>query len=395
MSNINRRNFLRSSGSIAIPAVLPFSGLLANNNQQVSDLPAKPLVKFFGDGEMYEPSDYIRVLAEADKTVAIAKDRYGVGGVVEALEKNFALLTGKEKAIFMPSGTMANQLAIAVLSGQKSKVFVQEVSHVYRDEADAGQSVFQKRLMPLAKNETYFTAAQLETAIREMGNEEAFNTGIGAVSIENPVRRTDGGLVPLDEIKKIRAYCQQQKIPMHLDGARLYVASAWSGVSIKEYSSYFDTVYISLYKYLGASGGAILCGDAAVIDQMVHLIKIHGGSMYGNWTNAAMALHRMEGAEKRFKDAKLTAEKLFGALTKTGKFTIEPLPGGTNIYRLTLAKNIDGKNFQTKLNQQFNIRLPRPDANNQSLISINETILYQSVDTLVDAFVRATTIDRP
>lgn len=395
MSSINRRNFLRSSGSIAIPAVLPLSGLLANNNQQESDLPAKPLVKFFGDGEMYEPSDYIRVLAEADKTVAIAKDRYGVGGVVEALEKKFAALTGKEKAIFMPSGTMANQLAIAVLSGQKSKVFVQEVSHVYRDEADAGQTVFQKRLVPLAKNETYFTATQLETAIREMGNEEAFNTGIGAVSIENPVRRTDGGLVPLDEIKKIRAYCQQQKIPMHLDGARLYVASAWSGVSIKAYSSYFDTVYISLYKYLGASGGAILCGDAAVIDQMVHLIKIHGGSMYGNWTNAAMALHRMEGAEERFEAAKLNAEKLFAQLTKTGKFTIQPLPGGTNIYRLTLAKNIDGKNFQAKLNQQFNIRLPRPDANNQSLISINETILYQSVDALADAFVRATTVDRP
>ena len=182
---------------------------------------------------------------------------------------------------------------------------------------------------------------------------------------------------------------------MHLDGARLYVASAWSGVSIKAYSSYFDTVYISLYKYLGASGGAILCGDAAVIDQMVHLIKIHGGSMYGNWTNAAMALHRMEGAEKRFEAAKLNAEKLFAQLTKTGKFTIQPLTGGTNIYRLTLAKNIDGKNFQTKLNQQFNIRLPRPDANNQSLISINETILYQSVDTLADAFVRAATVDRP
>lgn len=389
MSNINRRNFLRSSGSIAIPAVLPFSGLLANSNQQESDLPAKPLVKFFGDGEMYEPSDYIRVLAEADKTVAIAKDRYGVGGVVEALEKNFAALTGKEKAIFMPSGTMANQLAIAVLSGQKSKVFVQEVSHVYRDEADAGQTVFQKRLMPLAKNETYFTAAQLETAIREMGNEEAFNTGIGAVSIENPVRRTDGGLVPLDEIKKIRAYCQQQKIPMHLDGARLYVASAWSGVSIKEYSSYFDTVYISLYKYLGASGGAILCGDAAVIDQMVHLIKIHGGSMYGNWTNAAMALHRMEGAEKRFSDAKIQAEKLFVALQKTGRFTVSALDNGSNIYKLQLAKNIDGKHFQSNLNQKFNIRIGRPDTNNQTLITINETLLYQSVEDIVKAFVQS------
>jgi len=386
MSSINRRNFLRSSGTLAIPAVLPLSGLLANEQQTASDLPAKPVVKFFGDGEMYEPTDYIRVLGEADKTVAIAKDRYGVGGVVEALEKKFAALTGKEKAIFMPSGTMANQLAIAVLSGNKSKVFVQETSHVFRDEADAGQTVFQKRLVPLAKDETCFTATQLQKAIDEMGNAEAFNTGMGAVSIENPVRRSDGRMVPLEEIKQIRKYCLEKKIPMHLDGARLYVAAAWSGVSIKEYSQHFDTVYISLYKYLGASAGAILCGDAAVIDQMTHLIKIHGGSMYGNWTNAAMALHRMEGAEKRFTDAKTRGEQLFTELNKTGRFNIKPLDNGTNIYRLLLAKNIDGKQLQTNLNQQFNIRIPRPDNNNEALVSVNETILYQPLNTVLSAF---------
>lgn len=386
MPSINRRNFLRSSGSIAIPAVFPLSGLLGNDRQQQSDLPTNPQVKFFGDGEMYEPSDYIRILAEADKTVAIAKDRYGVGGVVEALEKKFTALTGKEKAIFMPSGTLANQLAIAVLSGNKSKVFVQETSHVFRDEADAGQSVFQKRLIPLAKEEPFFTAALLQKTIDDMGNAEAFLTGFGAVSIENPVRRADGRMVPIHEIKQIRKYCLEKKIPMHLDGARLYVASAWSGISIQEYSQYFDTVYISLYKYLGASAGAMLCGDAAVIDQMSHLIKIHGGSMYGNWTNAAMALHRMEGAEKRFADARKRGEELFSALNKTGKFSIQPLDNGTNIYRLTVAKNIDGKNLQTQLNQQFNIRIPRPDNNNEVLISVNETLLYLSVDNIVKAF---------
>lgn len=389
MLSINRRNFLRSSGSLAIPAVLPLSGLLTSDQKTESDLPAKPIIKFFGDGEMYEPSDYIRVLAEADKTAAIAKDRYGVGGVMEALEKKFVALTGKEKAIFMPSGTMANQLAIAVLSGNKSKVFVQETSHVFRDEADAGQTVFQKRLVPLAKDETCFTAVQLQKAIDEMGNAEAFNTGIGAVSIENPVRRADGRMVPLEEIKQIRKYCLDKKIPMHLDGARLYVASAWSGVSIKEYSQYFDTVYISLYKYLGASAGAILCGDAVIIDQMSHLIKIHGGSMYGNWTNAAMALHRMEGTEKRFTDAKTKAEQLFTELNKTGRFTIKPLDNGTNIYRLSLAKNIDGRNFQLKLNQQFNVRLGRPDNNNEVLITVNETILYQPLANLINAFSKA------
>lgn len=389
MPILNRRNFLRSSGSLAIPAMLPLSGLLSNDTSVVNDWPAKPIVKFFGDGEMYEPTDYIRVLQEADKTVAIAKDRYGVGGVVEALEKKFAAITGKEKAIFMPSGTMANQLAIAVLSGNKSKVFVQETSHVFRDEADAAQSVFQKRLIPLAKNETYFTAAELKKTIEEMSTAEAFDSGIGAISIENPVRRSDGRMVNIDEIKAIRNYCIAKKIPMHLDGARLYVASAWSGVSIKEYSQYFDTVYISLYKYLGATAGAILCGDASIIDQMTHLIKTHGGSMYGNWTNAAMALHRLEGVEERFKAAKERSEQLFKILNAGNHIRIEPLNEGTNIYRLTLAKNINGTAFQTKLNQQFNIRLARPDSNNQSLINVNETILYQSMENLVNAFSKA------
>lgn len=386
MSSINRRNFLRSSGSLALPIVLPASGLLANDQQKWNELPPRPPVKFFGDGEMFEPWHYINLLQMVDKNNAITKDRYGVGGVVEALEKKFIELTGKEKAIFMPSGTMANQLAIAVLSGNKSKVFVQETSHVYRDEADASQTVFQKRLVPLAKDETCFTAAQLQKVIDEMGDAEAFNAGIGAVSIENPVRRTDGRMVPLDEIKQIRKYCFEKKIPMHLDGARLYVASAWSGVSIKEYSQYFDTVYISLYKYLGASAGAILCGDASIIDQMTHLIKIHGGSMYGNWTNAAMALHRMEGAEKRFADAKTRGEQLFTELNKTGRFNIKPLDNGTNIYRLSLAKNIDGKNLQNQLNQQFNIRIPRPDNNNKALIAVNETILNQPLEYLINSF---------
>ena len=389
MSTFNRRNFLRSSGSLALPAVFPLSGLISNDTSVMNDWPTKPIVKFFGDGEMYEPTDYIRVLQEADKTVAITKDRYGVGGVVEALEKKFAAITGKEKAIFMPSGTMANQLAIAVLSGTKSKVFVQETSHVFRDEADAAQSVFQKRLIPLAKNETYFTAAELKKTIQEMSRAEAFDTGIGAVSIENPVRRSDGRMVSIDEIKDIRNYCITKKIPMHLDGARLYVASAWSGVSIKEYSQYFDTVYISLYKYLGATAGAILCGDASIIDQMTHLIKTHGGSMYGNWTNAAMALHRLEGVEERFKAAKERGEQLFKTLNMGNDIRIEPLSQGTNIYRLTLAKNINGTAFQTKLNQQFNIRLAKPDSNNQSLINVNETILYQSLNDLVNAFRKA------
>ena len=314
------------------------------------------------------------------------KDRYGVGGVVEALEKKFTAITGKEKAIFMPSGTMANEFAIAVLSGANSKVFVQDTSHVYRDEADAAQTVFQKRLMPLAKGEAFFTAQQLEDAVKKLPAEEVFETGIGAVSIENPVRRADGRMVPLEEIRKISAYCRSNNIKLHLDGARIYMASAWSGVSVKEYASYFDTIYISLYKYLGASGGAILCGDKAVIDKMPRLIKIHGGSMYGNWTNAAMALHRLEGIETRLQDAVKRANEVFAELNKLQGVKINALDGGTNIYRIEFSKSINGTKLQEKLNKEYNIRMARPDGKNQTQVTVNETLLYQNAEYVVNAF---------
>ncbi len=146
--------------------------------------PTTPIIKFYGDGEMFEPGDYLNELQKAHAAQNIIKDRYGVGGVVEALENKFSEISGKERAIFMPSGTMANQLAIAVLSGENTKIFVQDTSHVYRDEADAAQSVFEKRLMPLAKGDTFFTVKQLQNAIETLKDEEVFKTGIGAVSIE-------------------------------------------------------------------------------------------------------------------------------------------------------------------------------------------------------------------
>ena len=264
MKSLNRRHFLKASGLTLLPAALPAIPLLAND-LSVKTLPAnEPIVKFFGDGEMYEGLPYLETLQLANAKQPLKVDRYGGGGAVEELEKKFQAITGKEKAIFMPSGTMANQFAIAALSGENTKVYVQDTSHVYRDEADAAQSVFNKRLIPLARNQTCFTADELKQAIENLDREEVFKSGIGCVSVENPVRRSDGRMVPIDEIKKISEYCRSKNFKLHLDGARLFMASAWSGVSIKEYSSYFDTVYISLYKYLGASAGAILCGERSV-----------------------------------------------------------------------------------------------------------------------------------
>ncbi len=387
MAFLGRRNFLKRGTIALLPTLLPAGKLMAADDAtNAGAAPSNQAIKLFGDGEMFAPDAYIAELSNAFAATKFEQDRYGVGGAVAALENKFAAITGKEKAIFMPSGTMANQLALSVLGGDKSKVFVQDTSHVYRDEADAAQSIFYKRLMPLAPGETYFTAQQLQHSIEALAEAEVFETGIGAVSIENPVRRTNGKTVPLAEIKKIADYCRAKNIRLHLDGARIFMAAAWTGVSVKEYAAHFDTVYISLYKYFGASAGAVLCGSKEVIDKMPRLMKVHGGSMYGNWTNAAMALHRLQGFEERLQKAIETWGKISGALNKISGIKIAPMPGGTNIYSLALSKAIDGTKMHAQLNKEYNIKMPRPDEQNHSFVSVNETLLYQPADYVIHAF---------
>jgi threonine aldolase len=386
MNNYNRRNFFKVTGLAAVPALLPGQSLFANNNNEISSPPAEPVVRFFGDGEIFDGASYWEQLQLAHAKHPIKVDRYGNGGAVEELQNKFAAITGKEKAIFMPTGTMANQLAIAVLSGENTKVFVQDTSHVYRDEADAAQSIFNKRLMSLSKNETWFSADTLKKAITDLDKEEVFKSGVGCVSIENPVRRTDGRMFPLKEIKLISEYCKANKIGLHLDGARLYMASAWSGISIKEYSSYFDTVYISLYKYLGASAGAILCGDKPVIDKMPHLIKIHGGNQFGNWLNAAMALHRLEGMEDRLQQAISRFKEIMNSLNQLPGFKISALDNGTNIYSMQMPAGIVVKKFGETMAQKFFIRMAPPDDKGIWKITVNETLLYRDTAFIVNAF---------
>lgn len=384
MKSLNRRHFLKASGLTLLPAALPAIPLLAND-LSVKTLPAnEPIVKFFGDGEMYEGLPYLETLQLANAKQPLKVDRYGGGGAVEELEKKFQAITGKEKAIFMPSGTMANQFAIAALSGENTKVYVQDTSHVYRDEADAAQSVFNKRLIPLARNQTCFTADELKQAIENLDREEVFKSGIGCVSVENPVRRSDGRMVPIDEIKKISEYCRSKNFKLHLDGARLFMASAWSGVSIKEYSSYFDTVYISLYKYLGASAGAILCGERSLIDKMPHMIKIHGGSMFGNWLNAAMASYKLDTIEEKLQEAIKRSKEIFAALGQLG-IKVSAIDNGTNIYNIKFPAGINIQKFGETLNNLF-IRIPRPDANGDGKISVNETLVYREPKYIIDSF---------
>jgi threonine aldolase len=385
----NRRNFLKKSSLSAVPFLFPTMGWGGTPTEKpIEKLSAdnKSPVNFIYDGLAFAPNEYLAKLTEINSAKPIEPDFYCEGGATKLIEEEFAKITGKEKAIYLPTGTMANQLAIKLLNENNTKVIVPENSHVFRDEADAAQSVHHKRLIPVGTGKPHFDIADLKDAINYTTSGEVFKSGLGTVVIENPIRRADGAFVPIDTIKEISSYCKANNYKMHLDGARLHLAAAFTNTSILEYASYFDTVYISLYKYLNAAGGAMLCGDAKIIDQIPHQMKIHGGTVFQSWSNTAVALHYLKGIHERLSEVVITTQKLITELNKINGIHIASFKNGTNIYGLTLDKEINLKKLAQFLYTTHNIWLGRANEKGIIKLVVNESLLTRNFNDIIDAW---------
>src|SRR5207248_1734356 len=150
-----------------------------------------------------------------------------------------------------------------------------------------------------------------------------FPLRVGAIAVECPVRRKTGEVFDYEEMKRVAAFARKHGIKTHLDGARLFLASAYTSVTPAEYAALFDTVYISLYKYFNAGTGAILAGPAAVVGQVAQARKLFGGGLYHAWPYAAVALHYLDGFTERYQKAMATARALFARLEKDSRFRVE------------------------------------------------------------------------
>ncbi len=385
----SRRDFFKIGALSTIPLVIPavaYGASPSSDLQKEKPAPGKAAVNFIYDGPMFSPQDYLEKLNEIDQANPIEIDYYSSGGVTKALEEEFAKITGKEKAIYLPTGTMANQLAIKLLNGNNTKVIVPDNSHVFRDEADAAQSVHKLRLIPLGKNKAYFNLNDVKNAIKYLDENEVFKSGLGTVMIENPIRRADGTIIPLKTIVEITDYCREQGYKLHLDGARIHIASAYSKVSVAEYASHFDTVYVSLYKYLNAGSGAMLCGDADFIDQIPHQIKILGGTMLRNWSNTAMALHYLNGIEQRWQEVVRSGTHIISELNKLEGVTISAVKNGSNVFDLKLAQDIDLQELTDHLYATHKITLGRANEEGLMKFKVNETLLSRDPEEIVHAW---------
>jgi len=329
MDPITRRAFVGALGATAGLGCLPYATAFAN-----AAIPNDRVVHTAGDGTAISPREYSELLNRLCQGRDVALDNYLLGGEVEQFERHWAQLLGKETAVFMPSGTLANQLALRALAGSKKRVIVPEMSHIYNDTGDACQTLSGLTLMPLAPGRATFTRGDVEAVLaRTAGGRVA--TEVGAIAIESPIRRLSGEMFDWDETKRIAAFAREKGIGMHLDGARLFIASAYTGISPAEYSAHFDTVYVSLWKYFNSGIGAILAGPKRVLDGMFHVRRMFGGNLAVGWNAAVVARHFMDGFEGRLKAAVKTSETFYSAMARHPRLGIERIPNGTNVTRVT------------------------------------------------------------
>lgn len=339
----------------------------------------------YGDGIPHTPSEYARVLESLTKSSSLVADDYSRGGVVEQLENRMAAMLGKEFAVWLPTGTLANQIAIRILAGDHRRVLMQAESHLFKDCGDCAQTLSGLHLVPLAPGHATFTLDQAKEAQMDSTTGRVV-TPIGAIQIESPVRRRRGEFFDFSEMQRISTWARQNKIGMHLDGARLLIEAAYTKRSLKDYAALFDTVYISQYKYFNAASGAILAGPKALLENLFHTRRMFGGSLAQAWPYAAVALHYQDGFEQRMTRAVDVSERVFSALATNPRLSIERVPNGTNILRLKLQSG-NPESF-VKLLEASGVFL-RPAVQGGFSLQVNETWGRVSADFLSEAFLKA------
>jgi threonine aldolase len=324
----------------------------------------------YGDGIAHTPEEYAQLLSSLTANGKLDPDSYSLGGAVEKLESRMASLLGKEAAVWLPTGTLANHLAVRILAGAKRRVLVQAESHLYNDCGDCAETLSGLHLVGLAPGKATFAVEEAERAANDalLGR---VATPVGALQIETPVRRQRGERFDFQQMTAISAWARKRNIGLHLDGARLFLESAYSGKPVKDYCALFDTVYVSMYKYFNAASGAVLAGPRALLADLYQTRRMFGGGLQQVWPFAAVALHYIDGFEQRFRTAMENAERVISLLSSEGHFSFERVPSGTNVFRMRVS-DVNAPVYQGRL-EDAGVSAHIPIGTDWFTMQVNET----------------------
>ena len=258
----------------------------------------------------------------------VGDDVFGDDPTVQELERRVAREAGKEAALYVPSGTMGNQLAIRVLTERGDQVLLEADSHIYLWE-QGGLAANSGCLALTVHGERGALAPEaVEGALSEADDHVA---RLSLVCLENTHNRAGGAVVPLERLRAVAAVARAHGLGVHLDGARLWNASVATGIPIAEWAASADTVMMCFSKGLGAPIGSILAGPAPLIREARRVRKLWGGGMRQVGILAAACLYALDHHVARLADDHRRARALAAGLAAVPGVTV-PAPDTNLIY---------------------------------------------------------------
>jgi threonine aldolase len=271
-------------------------------------------------------------MREAMAQAEVGDDVYGDDPTVIALEEEIARITGKEAALFVTSGTMGNQLAIATQTRPGDDVIVGEGAHPVYSEGGAGAALSGVQYS-VAGRGGLFTADQLDAVIQPR---LYWAPRTSLVAVENTHNRAGGRVWPLAQAHAVAERARSRGLAAHLDGARIWNASVASGVDVATWCAPFDTVSVCFSKGLGAPVGSAFCAARSLVTDARRVRKRWGGAMRQSGILAAAALHALAHHRARLGDDHANARALAEKLARTPGLRVDLTAVETNIVNIDL-----------------------------------------------------------
>jgi threonine aldolase len=308
----------------------------------------------------------------------VGDDVFGEDPSINELERLGAGMFGMEAAIFCPSGTMTNQIAIKCHTQPGDEVICDVSSHIYQYEGggiafNSGASV-----KLIYGNRGRITADQI---LENINADDIHKAHSSLVSLENTSNRGGGSCYEMEDIRKIRQVCDEHNLILHLDGARLFNALVAKNQSPKDYGKAFHSISICLSKGLGSPVGSLLIGTKDLIKKARRVRKVFGGGMRQAGYLAAAGIYALKNHVERLKDDHCHAQKIAEALEKKD-FVEEVLPVETNIIIFQVKQPYTAQSLVAKL-KEYDV-LGHPISASQVRLVTHLDITTEMIDKTID-----------
>jgi len=295
-----------------------------------------------------------KAMLDAMFQAEVGDDVFQADPTVNALQEKAAAMFGMEAALFCPSGTMTNQIAINVHTSDLEEVICEESSHIYQSEVGGYAYNSRVGVKLLHGKNGKITAEQVKNAINP---DYDWVPKSSLVVVENTCNKGGGSIYTLDELRPISAVCRENGLGLHLDGARVFNALVETGDSPLEYGKVFDSISICLSKGLGCPVGSLLLGNQQFIKQARRLRKAMGGGMRQAGFLAAAGIFALENNIERLKIDNNRAKQI-GEILENLPYVKTLRPVQSNIVIFDLSPEITAAEYITELEKHGILAVP-------------------------------------